>query len=81
MDEFDVVRWWTAERRAWLYKVAVAAVPLFVAIGIVTGDNAALILNIIAAVLGVGAGGMALSNVTPDNVFTIAVEVPGKEES
>jgi hypothetical protein len=80
MDEFDVKAWWTAERRAWLYKVAVAAVPLLVSIGIVTGDTAALILNIVAAVLGVGAGGMALSNVTPDNVFKIAVEVDEDDE-
>lgn len=74
MDEF--VGFWNAERRAWLYKVAVAGVPLLVAIGTVTGDMAQLILNVIAAVLGVGAGGMALTNVTPDNVFKIAVEIP-----
>lgn len=72
MDEF--IGFWTAERRAWLYKVAVAGVPLMVAVGIVTGDLAQLILNVIAAVLGVGAGGMALTNVTPDNVFKIAVQ-------
>jgi len=75
MDEFEVAKWWTAERRAWLYKVAVAAVPLLIAVGLVSGDMAQLILNVVAAVLGVGAGGMALSNVTPDNVFKIAVEV------
>lgn len=80
MDEFDIAKWWTAERRAWLYKVAVAAVPLLIAIGLVTDDMAALILNVLAAVLGVGAGGMALSNVTPDNVFKIAVEVDEDEE-
>jgi len=74
MDEF--VGFWTAERRAWLYKVAVAGVPLLVAIGVVTGDMAQLILSVIAAVLGVGAGGMALTNLTPDNVYKIAVEVP-----
>lgn len=75
MDDFEVATWWTAERRAWLYKVAVAAVPLCVSIGLVTGDIAQLILNVLAAVLGVGAGGMALANVTPDSVFKIAVEV------
>ena len=78
MDEF--VGFWTAERRAWLYKVAVAAVPLFVAIGIVTGDVAQLVLNVAAALLGVGAGGMALTNVTPDNVYKIAVEIEEGEE-
>lgn len=75
MDEFVTKEFWTAERRAWVYKVAVAAVPLCVSVGIVTGDMAQLILNVVAAVLGVGAGGMALANVTPDNVFKIAVEV------
>lgn len=59
--------------------MAVAAVPLFVAIGIVTGDMAQLILNVIAAVLGVTAGGMALSNVTPDDVFKIAVQVEDED--
>lgn len=78
MDEFT--KFWTAERRAWLYKVAVAAVPMFVAIGIVTGDLAQLILNVIAAILGVGAGGMALTNLTPDNVYKIAVELDEDEE-
>lgn len=80
MDDFDIQTWWTAERRAWLYKVAVAAIPLLIAIGVITGEMAQLILNIIAAVLGVGAGGMALSNVTPDNVFKIAVEVDDEDE-
>ena len=75
MDEFMTKQFWTAERRAWLYKVAVAAVPLFVSIGLLTNDIAQLVLNVLAAVLGVSAGGMALSNVTPDNVFKIAVEV------
>lgn len=75
MDEFDVKTFWTAERRSWLYKIAVALVPLLVSIGIVTGDVAQLILNVLAAILGVGASGMALVNVTPDNVYKIAVEV------
>jgi hypothetical protein len=74
MDEFFTEKFWNAEKRAWLYKVAVAGVPLLVAIGTVTGDMAQLILNVLAALLGVGAGGMALTNVTPDNVFTIAVQ-------
>lgn len=75
MDEFEIAKWWTAERRAWLYKVAVAAVPLMIAVGLVTGDMAQLILNVLSAVLGVSATGMALTNVTPDSVFKIAVEV------
>lgn len=75
MDDFQIEKWWTAERRAWLYKIAVAAVPLCVSIGLVTGDIAQLVLNVLAAVLGVSATGMALVNVTPDSVYKIAVEV------
>lgn len=80
MKDFVAPGWWTAERRAWLYKVAVAAVPLLIAIGVVTGDMAQLILNVIAAILGVSASGMALSNVTPDNVFKIAVKVDEEDK-
>jgi len=79
MDDFEIAKWWTAERRAWLYKIAVSLVPLCVSIGIVTGDEAQLVLNVIAALLGVGAGGMALANVTPDSVFKIAVQVEDEE--
>ena len=80
MDEF-IQGFWTAEKRAWLYKVAVAAVPLLIAVGIVTGEMAQLILNVLAAILGVGASGMALTNLTPDSVFKIAVEVDEESES
>lgn len=70
---------WTAERRRWVYQVAVAAVPLLIAIGFLTEDIATLVLNVLAAVLGVGAGTMALTNVTPDNVFKLAVEIDEEE--
>ena len=79
MDEFEIAKWWTAERRQWLYKVAVAAVPLMIAVGVVSGEMAQLILNVLAAVLGVSASGMALANLTPDNVFKLAVEVDDDE--
>jgi hypothetical protein len=71
--------WWTAERRAWLYKVAVALIPILIGIGAMTGEMAQMVLNLVAAFLGVSASGMALVNVTPDNVFKIAVELDRKE--
>lgn len=74
-DELFKKSFWTAARRRWLYQVAVAAVPLLIAIGFLTPDLAQLVLNVVAAVLGVGAGTMALTNLTPDNVFKIAVDV------
>jgi len=71
---------WNESRRAWLYKVAVAMVPLLVGVGIVTQDIAQLVLNVIAALLAVGAGGMALSNMTPDNVIRVGVKVEKEAE-
>jgi protein-S-isoprenylcysteine O-methyltransferase Ste14 len=68
-------KFWNEARRAWLYKVVVALVPLLVAVGTVTPDIAQLILNVVAAMLAVGAGGMALSHMTPDNVFRVGVKV------
>jgi thiosulfate reductase cytochrome b subunit len=70
MDKF-----WNMQRRAWLYSVMVSLVPLLVAIGLLTGDTAQLVLNVVAAVLAVGGGSMALSNLTPDNVFKLGVRV------
>lgn len=79
MDKLINPGFWTAERRGWLYKIAVALVPLLTAVGIVTQDTAQLILNVIAALLAVGAGGMALSNLTPDNVITVGVKLKPEE--
>jgi thiosulfate reductase cytochrome b subunit len=75
MDKF-----WTMQRRAWAYSVMVALVPLLVAIGLLTGDIAQLVLNVVAAVLAVGGGSMALSNLTPDNVFKMGVQIGQSEE-
>jgi uncharacterized membrane protein len=69
-------KFWTMQRRAWAYSVMVALVPLLVAIGLLTGELAQLVLNVVAAVLAVGGGSMALSNLTPDNVFKMGVQVP-----
>lgn len=70
MDKF-----WNMQRRAWLYSIMVSLVPLLVAVGLLTGDTAQLVLNVIAAVLAVGGGSMALNNLTPDNVFKLGVRV------
>lgn len=75
MDELLSPGFWTMKRRAWLYSVASSAVPLFVAIGFITEGVAQLVLNVVAAVLAVGSGTMAISNLTPDNVFKVGVKV------
>jgi uncharacterized membrane protein len=68
-------RFWTMRRRSWLYSIMVSLVPLLVAIGVLTGDVVQMVLNVVAAVLAVGGGSMALSNLTPDNVFKVGVQV------
>jgi hypothetical protein len=77
MNELLNVGFWAAGRRAWLYKVAL--VPLLVAVGTVTEAIAQLILNVIAAVLAVGASGLALSNLTPDNIIKVGLEIENPE--
>ena len=79
MDKLFDPGFWTMKRRAWLYSVATSLIPLLVAIGFLTEGIAQLVLNVIAAALAVGSGSMALSNLTPDNVFKVGVEVKGKD--
>jgi len=50
--------------RAWLYRIIVAAIPILVALGYLAGDQAQLWLGLAAAVLGVGASGLAVANTT-----------------
>lgn len=49
--------------RAWIYRVLLAIQPLAVAYGLVTGDLAALWVNVAAAVLGIG---LATANTPTD---------------
>jgi hypothetical protein len=70
----NIERFWTMRRRSYLYSVALSLVPMLVAVGFLTGDIAQLVLNVIAAVLAVGSGSMALANLTPDNVVKVAVK-------
>lgn len=80
MDEELFTRdFWTAARRRYVYQIAVAAVPLLIAVGFLTPDLAQLVLNVVAAALGVGAGSLALTNLTPDDVFKIAVQLPDED--
>jgi hypothetical protein len=75
MDKIE--KFWTMKRRSYLYSVALSLVPMLVAIGFLTGDVAQLVLNVIAAVLAVGSGSMALANLTPDNIVKMGVEQDG----
>lgn len=73
IEDLLTPKFWTMQRRSWLYGVVVALVPLLVAIGTLTGDTAQLVLNVTAALLAVGGGSLALNNLTPDTVVTVAM--------
>jgi hypothetical protein len=53
-----------AHIRRWVYGVAIAAIPLLVAFGIIEESQAPLWVALVAAVI---APGLALANVTPDD--------------
>ena len=72
MDKIE--NFWTMKRRSYLYSVALSLIPMLVAVGFLTGDVAQMVLNVIATVLAVGSGSMALANLTPDNVVKIGVD-------
>lgn len=63
-----IQNFWTAKRRAWLYGVVTALVPVLTAYGLVTPDLASKWLIVVAAVLSAGSSSLALKNVTPDEV-------------
>lgn len=49
--------------RAWIYRVIVAAIPLLFIVGVAVDEQSAQnILQFAAAVLGLGAGGLATLN-------------------
>lgn len=79
MDDFFKPKFWTMRRRSWLYSIASSLVPLLVAVGFFTEGIAQLTLNVVAAVLAVGSGSMALSNLTPDTVLKLGVDT-GEDE-
>lgn len=51
--------------RKWLYGVSLAAIPILIAAGKMTNEEAALWMNLIAAILGVSSMAMALSHLPP----------------
>jgi hypothetical protein len=73
----NLEKFWTMKRRSYLYSVALSLVPMLVAVGFLTGDVAQLVLNVIAALLAVGSGSLALANLTPDNIVKVGVDTDG----
>jgi hypothetical protein len=70
----NLEKFWNMQRRSYVYSVALALVPMFVAVGMLTGDLAQVILNVLAAILAVGSGSMALANLTPDNLIHVVLD-------
>jgi len=79
MDELFKPRFWNMQRRSWLYSVASSLVPLLVAVGFFTEGTAQLVLNVVAAILAVGSGSMALSHLTPDTVVKLGFDVDDED--
>lgn len=62
--------------RAYIYGVVLAAIPLLQFFRLIPGDAVPLVVNIVTAVLGTGAAGLALPN-TPSPAPAPAENVNG----
>lgn len=51
--------------RAYIYGISIPLIALLVGLGVVTDGTAGLILNLVAAVLGVGTSTLAVANTPP----------------
>lgn len=81
--------------RAYIYGIVLAAIPLLQFFRLVPGDAIPLIVNVVTAVLGVGAAGLALpntganvspvvnvySNVDPEKTAQQIIERNGRHEA
>jgi hypothetical protein len=54
-----------AHTRRWIYTICLAAVPLLVALGILEDQLAPLVIALVGAVV---APGLALANITPEDI-------------
>ena len=59
--------------RTYIYGIVIAAIPLLVAAGFVAQDEAQLWLNLAAALLGLGAAGLAKPNSNPKKVQVVTI--------
>lgn len=59
------MKWFQSEtHRAYLYRIVTAAIPVLILAGILSPEDATVWLGLAAAVLGLGAGGLAVRNTT-----------------
>lgn len=54
------------EVRKWIYGIIAATVPLLIALGSITNEVGAQVLNVAAAVLAISGSALAISNVPSD---------------
>jgi hypothetical protein len=54
------------EVRKWIYGIIATTVPLMIALGTITDDIGAQVLNVAAAVLAIGGSALAITNVPKD---------------
>ena len=66
------------QHRSYVYGIVIAAIPLLVAAGFITSDDAQLWLNVAAAVLGLGAAGLAKPNANPKKVDVVPRDAGGR---
>jgi len=59
------------QHRTYIYGIVIAAIPILVAAGFIAQDEAQLWLNLAAALLGLGAAGLAKPNSNPKKVDVI----------
>ena len=71
--------WFTAKNRAWLYRIAIAAVGLAAVYGILDPAKSAVWVSLIAAVLGIAAPATALRHITPDSDGSEIADAPEDE--
>lgn len=64
--------------RRWIYGIAIAAVPLLVAYGVVAESDAALWIGLAGAVLGTGVPALAAAN-TPSAEETLAANLQSSQ--
>lgn len=56
--------------RAYLYRIAIAVMPILIMYGVVSEQEAAVWIGVVAALLSISANTMAAKNTTTTRVFT-----------
>ena len=69
-DTMERMSWLTETRRAYIYRVVLALWAVLIAVGVVDDSISTEVLGAVAAVLGVGATGLATANTSthPDDI-------------